>query len=142
MTVEINNPVLLQDGESLLTELVRIHSPSGQERRAVMHLVDWFSRHGFAAHRDAFVPIRDGVALREEFLRTGGVPAGYPRFAPIVYAADSMLPIINLGQKDYWAPLAGSPPAWFTPFRLLHTALGWFLTTIFVAGVSGLIRRD
>ncbi len=96
----------------------------------------------FAAHSDAFVPIRDGVALRQEFLRTGIVPAGYPRFAPIVYAADSMLPIINLGQKDYWAPLAGSPPAWFTPFRLLHTALGWFLTTIFVAGISGLIRRD
>ena len=43
----------LADRESLLTELVRIHSPSGQERRAVMHLIDWLSRHGFAAHRDA-----------------------------------------------------------------------------------------
>ena len=55
MTTETHDSAvrLLQDGESLLTELVRIHSPSGQERRAVMHLVDWFSRHGFAAHRDA-----------------------------------------------------------------------------------------
>jgi acetylornithine deacetylase/succinyl-diaminopimelate desuccinylase-like protein len=54
MMVDTHNPAaLLQDGESLLTELVRIHSPSGQERRAVMHLVDWLSRHGFAAHRDA-----------------------------------------------------------------------------------------
>jgi [amino group carrier protein]-lysine/ornithine hydrolase len=54
MTVETNNPAaFLQDGESLLTELVRVHSPSGQERRAVMHLIDWFSRHGYAAHRDA-----------------------------------------------------------------------------------------
>ncbi len=44
---------VLLEGETLLTELVRIHSPSGQERRAVMHLIDWFARHGFAAHRDA-----------------------------------------------------------------------------------------
>ena len=66
MTVDTYNPTaLLQDGESLLTELVRIHSPSGQERRAVMHLVDWFSRHRFAAHRDAAgnaVGVLDGPA--------------------------------------------------------------------------------
>jgi LysW-gamma-L-lysine carboxypeptidase len=66
MMVEKHDPeTCLTDGESLLTELVRIHSPSGQERRAVMHLVDWFSRHGFAAHRDAAgnaVGVLDGPA--------------------------------------------------------------------------------
>lgn len=42
----------LSDGLTLLSELLRIQSPSGQERRAVMHLVDWLGRHGFSAHRD------------------------------------------------------------------------------------------
>ncbi len=40
-------------GRTLLCDLVAIESPSGDEGRAVRHLVDWMAGHGAAAHIDA-----------------------------------------------------------------------------------------
>ncbi len=42
----MNNP-------DLITQLVSIYSPSGQEAEAVSYLVDWMAAHGFAAGVDA-----------------------------------------------------------------------------------------
>lgn len=124
MMVETLTPaVILQDGESLLTELVRIHSPSGQERRAVMHLVDWLGRHGFAAHRDAAgnaVGVLEGPAnggpLREIVLlgHIDTVP-GFP--SPTVRdgklygrgAVDAKGPLVAFATA---AALVGPRPGW------------------------------
>lgn len=32
----------------------------------------------------------------------------YPKFKTFLYSMDTFLPIVNLGQKDYWAPNANS----------------------------------
>ncbi len=97
----------------------------------------------------------------------------YPPFEPVVYSADSFLPIINLHQEDYWlaGPAAGPAAAssrgaglgpaldhllngrpadarrllWtlrFQVYQWLHIICGWLLTTIAVAGLSGLIKTD
>jgi hypothetical protein len=88
----------------------------------------------FAAARPAFVPLKT---------EKDPIPQNYPRFQPILYSADVFLPIINLQQKDSWAPTrkgAWGKVAWL--YRPFHMLLGWFFTTLFIAAVSGLIRRD
>jgi hypothetical protein len=48
----------------------------------------------FPAHAEAYT-----------LATTGNVPAFYPTFIPWLYSLDTLLPIINFGQKDYWRPL-------------------------------------
>jgi hypothetical protein len=89
---------------------------------------------GFAPAKEAaLTKYREGKAL----------PADYPPLVPFVYSADVFLPIVNLQQKEYWAPDPSTDEgytAWI--YRPFHILAGWFFTTIFVAGVSGLIRKD
>ncbi|MCC6616173.1 MAG: [LysW]-lysine hydrolase [Anaerolineae bacterium] len=54
----------------LLTDLVSIYSPSGEEQDAVARLSDWMAAHGFDAHVDAA-----GNAVGE---RAGEAPEGAP----------------------------------------------------------------
>ena len=71
------------------------------------------------------------------------LPPGYPPFEPILYSADVLLPIVNLQQKDYWAPNSERPRGYWARLYLpLHILAGWFFTTLFVVGVTGLIRRE
>jgi hypothetical protein len=54
---------------------------------------------------------------------------------PVAYAADTFLPIVDLGQASRW--LATGWVAWVDWGVIL---LGWALTTIFVAGFTRLVR--
>jgi hypothetical protein len=84
--------------------------------------------------------------------------SNYPKFQSFLYSIDPFLPIVNLGQKDYWAPNANigslakfplSPSfafkfTWGSALRLyliLHIILGWIFTTLWVAGFTGLVRK-
>lgn len=107
----------------------------------------------------------DMEAARETHYKGGicavVVPDYYQPFSPVVYSLDSFLPIINLGQKDRWMPnphcgrvwkpsvtwLARAVPesltlGWFLRLYLwIHVGLGWLLTTLFVAGLTPIIRN-
>jgi hypothetical protein len=61
----------------------------------------------------------------------------YPCLQPFLYAADLLVPVVNLGQRDAWRATGGSK--WLPP---LMTILGWALTTLIVAGFTGLVRRE
>jgi uncharacterized protein YjbI with pentapeptide repeats len=61
----------------------------------------------------------------------------YPCLQPVLYAADLLVPVVNLGQRDAWRATGGSK--WLPP---LMTVLGWVLTTLIVAGFTGLVRRE
>ncbi len=66
----------------------------------------------------------------------------YLRFSAPVYSLDTFLPIINLGQKDHWAPNANSADGWWLRSYLwVHIILGWVLSTFFVAGITGIVSR-
>jgi hypothetical protein len=41
--------------------------------------------------------------------RSGQVPPFYPRFNPVLYSLDTLLPIINFGHKEHWGPRYGTP---------------------------------
>ena len=79
------------------------------------------------------------------YLATNQLPAGYPTFNAVVYSADVLLPIIDFQQDSKWRPNqtstanSGTVAVWTTRFLI---AAGWILSTLLVASVSGLIRKD
>ena len=69
--------------------------------------------------------------------------SSYPCFYPAGYAVDTVIPIINVHQADYWGPDGHTPwgTAWVTA-TWIATGLGWALATLLVAGYTGLVRQD
>lgn len=77
----------------------------------------------------------------------------YPVFNSLVYSIDVFVPVVDLHQAKYWLPNANRGPElvptssavlctgglllfwlWF------ETACGWVLTTLFLVGLTGLVR--
>jgi len=95
------------------------------------------------------------------FIATRALLPGYERFHVFAYSLENSFPPIKLGIQDKWEP---SPDIQAAPdkaadwavrglrpiispwllrwFRWLQIFLGWFLTTFFLVGVTGLIRND
>jgi hypothetical protein len=85
----------------------------------------------FKLPSNELVMLKDSAALKSA--------NAYPEFDPLLYSADVLLPVVNLQQKDYWAPKSDTKARLYLPFHILA---GWFFTTLFVVGVTGLIRRE
>jgi hypothetical protein len=89
-----------------------------------------------AAERQIITPTSTPVTIGETHYP-------YPDFDPILYSVDVFLPIVDLHQEDSWIPNTGKdggePYLYYMAF---HIAAGWFLTTLFVAAVSGLVKTD
>lgn len=69
--------------------------------------------------------------------------SSYPCFDPVAYGFDVVVPIIDLGQRDKWAPdyhHAYGPL--FVIMDWLLTVAGWFVATMAVAGVTGWLSPD
>jgi hypothetical protein len=68
----------------------------------------------------------------------------YPCFNPFGYAVDTVIPIINVHQADFWGPNAHAADPWgflSVLVSYLSTGLGWLLATLAVAGYTGLARN-
>ncbi|KPF46929.1 hypothetical protein IP76_03455 [Rhizobium sp. AAP43] len=68
----------------------------------------------------------------------------YETFYSFAYALDVVVPVLDLGQTDAWAP---SPARGDWGWRLFYAqkifiVLGWVVTAIAAAAISGMIRRD
>lgn len=65
-------------------------------------------------------------------------------FHPLAYAADVVIPIVDLGQTAAWAPSTERGPwgrhLWY--LRWLFIALGWIVTALGAAALTGIIRRE
>ncbi|QUY42132.1 hypothetical protein [Acaryochloris marina] len=82
------------------------------------------------------------------------VSRNYPVFNPLIYSLDTFVPIIDLHQQKYWLPnsnkeaelppnsfmrrLPGSLVRWYL---WIHITVGWIVTSLWVAGFTGLVRR-
>jgi hypothetical protein len=60
-----------------------------------------------------------------------------PAFHPLVYALDTVLPVVDLRQQDNWVPQGGA--RWWAWVSILA---GWALTTAVVAALTGIAKRD
>jgi hypothetical protein len=100
-------------------------------------------RHGYfsgamaPADKEAYYFFRDH----------GRAPDHYQRFTASMYSLENSLPFVNLGQKDRWAPDPSPQGSRWVPgflrwFRWVQVLLGWLLATLFVAGVTGVVRKE
>jgi hypothetical protein len=60
-----------------------------------------------------------------------------PAFQPWIYSLDVLLPVVNLHQEEFWIPRGVA--RWWAWLAILA---GWLLTTVVVAALSGLLKRD
>ncbi|WP_111431966.1 hypothetical protein [Rhodobacteraceae bacterium DSL-40] len=74
----------------------------------------------------------------------GAPGADWDSFNPLGYAADLVIPILDLGQTAAWAPSKDRGPwgwgLWWG--RWLLSASGWIVTALGAAAVTGIIRQD
>ncbi len=97
---------------------------------------------GWANARGLMAPSSPEI-LTDPLYRAGGtIPPDYPRFEALFYSLDAFLPIVDLHQESFWLPDAGKPFGDLVRIYLwIHIAAGWLLSTLFVSGVTGLVRR-
>lgn len=70
-------------------------------------------------------------------------PRAYPCLSRAGYAADTFLPIVDLDQEDSWRPSGrGGWGRALVAYQWFAIASGWVLTTIVIAAVTGVVRRD
>ncbi|MDQ3987704.1 MAG: hypothetical protein M3291_00615 [Actinomycetota bacterium] len=63
-------------------------------------------------------------------------PDQNPVWQPVIYAADLLIPVVNLGQDGLWQ--ASGPSAWVAG---LLTAVGWLLLSTAAAGATRILTR-
>ena len=68
----------------------------------------------------------------------------YETFHAVSYAVDLVVPLVSLGQEAAWAPSTTRGPWgwWLWWVRWWLIALGWIVTAIGAAAVTGVIRRE
>lgn len=66
-----------------------------------------------------------------------------PQFNAFIYSLEVFVPVVDLHQERYYLPCGTSQyGSWFRTYFWLHIILGWVSTTLLVAALTGLIRRD
>jgi hypothetical protein len=123
-----------------------------------------------SAYRQGGIVPSERDAYKE--LKKGSLPGYYEPFCALTYSVDVFVPVIDLKQRNEWIPATTSdariepsddangvvasalcaatilPRGWsFVPgivrlFRWIDIVAGWFFTSLFVAGVAGLVRSD
>jgi hypothetical protein len=62
-------------------------------------------------------------------------------FNPVLYAIDTVIPLISLGQRSTWYPDAQAPYGTVMQWWLnIATIVGWILSTIFALSMANLAR--
>ena len=96
----------------------------------------------------AIHPSKEIVLLDPRYINSGGQwrPDDYPKFNAFIYSLDVFLPIVDLHQEAYWLPGKQEQALfWGWGYKVwlwLEILLGWFLTTIAVAGLTGIVKKD
>ncbi|GFE64378.1 hypothetical protein [Litoreibacter roseus] len=65
-------------------------------------------------------------------------------FNSFAYAADLVIPLVSLGQENAWSPSTSRSPlgqiGWW--LRWVAMAIGWIVTALGAAAITGVIRKD
>jgi hypothetical protein len=93
-------------------------------------------------HQHVIVPTGDTKGLHPVPTATQ-CTSDYPCFYPFGYTVDTVIPIINVHQADYWGPDGHAPSGWLWVVGAWGaTAAGWALVTLLIAGYTGLVRQN
>ena len=67
----------------------------------------------------------------------------YPCFRPEVYSLELLLPVVNLHQREFWVSDASTRAGKiYRAYGWIAILSGWILTTLLVAGITGILRKD
>ena len=68
----------------------------------------------------------------------------FESFQPLIYAADIFIPLVDFGQEDTWAPSKprGAFAWWLFWLSPVVKLLGWIITALGAAAVTGIIQRE
>jgi hypothetical protein len=133
------------------------YSDFGVLRQLGRRVLDWGLLYGFSPFRPVlflaiWVLLSSAifcVAFEQGRIISTTTPPS--AFEPILYSVDTLVPIVDFNQKKNWTiestawPEAGHAwpalPDWLAPSLLVfNTFFGWLMTTLFAAGISGLLR--
>jgi hypothetical protein len=118
----------------------------------------WLLGYGYRRHRAGWLLVAMLIAAALVFRQAerdrGMVPdppdppdataqpcgEAHPCFNALVYGADVVLPIVDLGQDERWRPIETDRggPVWVWA-RWAFIAIGWVLASVFVAAFAGLV---
>jgi hypothetical protein len=79
----------------------------------------------------------------ESFVSRRKLPPHYSNFSAPIYSLENTFPLVKLGQADKWQPDPANGKS--SPLQRIvwfQNIAGWFLTTLFLAAVSGLVQQD
>ncbi|MFZ4532755.1 MAG: hypothetical protein ACOYOJ_13205 [Alsobacter sp.] len=75
--------------------------------------------------------------------RTQFEAASYPEFNALMYSLDTLFPVLEIGQRNYWRPDPAQPFGGVTIWYFyLESVIGWVLSLLAVAGFSGLVKSN
>jgi len=67
--------------------------------------------------------------------------SSYPAFNAWMYSLDTLFPVLEIGQKEYWRPDPGKRWGSFAmAYFYFQAMVGWALSLLAIAGFSGLVR--
>ena len=99
--------------------------------------VFWYAQH----QANLIVPVQSTMGL-PTIPTAASCTSYYPCFYPVGYAIDTVIPLVNVHQADYWGPNASAPFGWvYVLVTWVGIVLGWAFATLAVAGYTGLVRN-
>ncbi|TCR66321.1 hypothetical protein [Bosea sp. BK604] len=67
--------------------------------------------------------------------------SSYPAFSPWMYSLDTLLPVLDMGQRTFWRPNPSKPGGRVAiNYFYFQSVIGWALSLLAVAGFSGLVK--
>ncbi|MBN9471354.1 MAG: hypothetical protein J0J10_21515 [Bosea sp.] len=67
--------------------------------------------------------------------------SSYPAFSPWMYSLDTLLPVLDMGQRTFWRPNPAKPGGRVAiTYFYFQSLVGWALSLLAVAGFSGLVK--
>ncbi|MGO4388645.1 hypothetical protein AB4Y85_14015 [Microvirga sp. 2YAF29] len=69
--------------------------------------------------------------------------SSYPAFSPWMYSLDTLLPVLDMGQRTFWRPNPSKPGGRVAIYYFyFQSIVGWALSLLAVAGFSGLVKSS
>jgi len=88
-------------------------------------------------------PASTDVLVQEKYQKYREIPKDYPPFSAWAYSIDTFIPFLDLVLEHYWIPNAdaGWGGVLLRIYLWIHIGFGWLLSSLFLTGVTGIIRR-
>jgi hypothetical protein len=98
---------------------------------------------GLGYRNGVVVPASTDILVQEDYQKCRKIPDDYPAFNAFIYSIDAFIPFLDLILEHYWIPNANA--GWcgclLRIYLWIHIIVGWFLSTIFLTAVTGIIRK-